>query len=212
MVSEDFHGRAYVRFGTPDSRGRRTVRTYAVPTHRDGEKYDASDITVDPLSGAYEMWTETIIDRNGMVRIKRQMGQAPDSPSMWFVSVDDSRATGLDTRSLVAFDTDHFPDGTIIDEMEFVLLPVTNEQQIAAIQWRTSTGTVEQIYVTPDARRQDIGRRMGHAAGQFHQLNDWSGVVRASGRRTVLGQQFTVGQILPSRVTEHTELSPPMDQ
>ena len=211
-MSRDFHGRAYVRLGTPDRRGRRSVRTYAVQTDRDGEKHDAFDATVDPLNGDFEMWTETTIDRNGMVRIQRLMGQAPDSPRMWFVHVDDSRATGLDTKALVAFDTDHFPDGTIIDEMEFVLLPVTNEQQIAASQWRISTGTVEQVYVTPDARRRDIGRRMGHAAGQIHQVNNWPGVVQASGRRTVLGQQFTVGQVLPSRLTEHTELSPPMDQ
>lgn len=207
----DFHGRAYVRLGNSDQRGRRSVRTYAVPTDRDGEKYDASSATSDPLSGSFEMWTETTIEPNGKMRIRRLMGQASDSPPLWFVSVNDSRATGLDTMSLVAFDSDHFPDGTIIDEMDFVLLPVANEQQIAAIQWRISTGIVEQVYVSSDARRRDIGRRMGHAAGQFHQVNDWPGVVRASGRRTVLGQQFTVGQVLPSRVTEHTELSPPMD-
>lgn len=197
--------------GEPDQRGRRMCRIYLVPVERDGETVEVAHVDEDPYAGVLPKQFEATVDELGRARMERCAGQAPDSPNMWFVVVDDSRHTGRDTRSLVGFATDYFPDGTIIDEMEFVLLPVSNEQQVAAIQWVRDGGVVEQIYVEPSLRRSDIGRRMAQTAGVYHRMCGWPGVVHASGRRTALGEALVRGGIAEVRVLPHSELSPPMD-
>ena len=202
---------AYVRIGAPDRHGRRMCRSYLVPINRDGEKVDAPCAEDDPFIGHFECRFEATIDVSGHVRLERLVGQSPDSPHMWFVVVDDSARTGRDTRSIVGFATDHFVDGTIIDEMEFVMLSVSNEQQIAAIQWSRTDGTVEQIYVNSVYRRSHVGLRMGQTAGAYHQVCGWPGVVHASGKRTAMGQAFATGGVAAVRVGRHEELSPPMD-
>ena len=202
---------AYVRIGAADRMGRKMCRSYLVPVARDGEKVEVETVDEDPLFGAYEMRFEATLDAVGHVHLRRCVGQSAQSPDMWFVQVDDSAHSATDTRSLVGFASHHFPDGTIIDEMEFVTLPVSNEEQIAAIQWQRSTGEVQQIYVSPQFRRSDVGIRMGQTAGAYHQVSGWQGVVHASSKRTALGQSFALGKVAPTRVTPHTELAPPMD-
>lgn len=130
---------------------------------------------------------------------------------MWFVSIDSSREASPDCQVLVGFATDHLADGMIINEMEFVTMPVFNEQQVGAISWSRATGEVDQIYVAPDMRRSEVGRRLTHAASAFHQTHGWPGVIHASRRRTELGQMFMLGKGYVSRQTPHTELAPPMD-
>lgn len=95
--------------------------------------------------------------------------------------------------------------------MKSVVPTPTNEEQIAAIQWQRSTGEVQQIYVSPQFRRSDVGIRMGQTAGAYHQVSGWPGVIHASSKRTALGQSFALGKVAPIRVTPQTELAPPMD-
>lgn len=201
---------AYVRIGEPDPRGRRMCRSYLVPRERDGEKVDVNRPEDDPFAGRLPVRFEATIAPNGWVRLRRLAGQSPRSPRMWFVVVDDAR-TRDDMCSIVGFSTDHLDDGTIINHMDFVLMPVANEEQLCAVQWSRRDGTVEQVYVHPDARRSDVGLRIVQTAGAYHQVCGWPGVLHAPGRRTALGQMFTTGGIAPVRFGAHEELSPPMD-
>lgn len=200
-----------VLIGSADKLGRRWCRVYLVPVDRDAEIAEVERVEDDPYAGTAKKMFEATIDDQGHMRIERCAGQTPDSPHMWFVLVDDSRDTGRNTRSLVGFASDRFPDGTIIDEMEFVLLPVANEDQVAAIQWLRTNGSVEQVYVEPSQRRSDIGRRMTQMAGVFHRACGWPGKIHASSRRTELGEALVRGGLPHVRILPHEELSPPMD-
>lgn len=206
-------GLAYVRFGEPDQGGRRAFRAYAVPPERDGERVDVpTGPRDDPFEGVHDLFYEVTIDgRTGALRFSLVAPIAPDSPEMWFVAVDAERSFGPALRSMVAFATDRFADGTIIDEMQFVSLGIDNSTQVGAVIWSRDSGVVSQLYVAPDHRRSDVARRVLFSAGAFHHAHGWPGVIRSDGRRTELGQQYALSAILSQRIAPHTELSPPMD-
>ena len=205
-------GRRYVRFGPPDSRGRCATRCYLAPPEEDG-----ASITVeggeaaDPFAGSQELRWETTIDGSGRLT-GRTYGEAQrgDSPDMWFVLMDVSRRYGDGMRAVSGFDTGHLPDGTVVDESDFVLMDVVAEQHIGAVVWSSRTGEVAEVYVAPHMRRRDVGRRMSKAATWVHQSHGWPGVIRGTGRRTELGQLWTTNKMV-TRVPPHTELAPPMD-
>jgi hypothetical protein len=204
-------GRRYVQFGPPDSRGRCPTRSYLAPPEEDG-----TSITVeggeaaDPFAGSQELRWETTIDASGRLVGRAMAGQEGDSPDMWFVLMDVSRRYGDGMRAVSGFDTTHLSDGTIVTESDFVLMDVTAEQQIGAIVWSARTGEIAEIYVAPQMRRRDVGRRMTNAATWVHQSHGWPGVIRGSGRRTELGQLWAANKIV-TRVPAQTELAPPMD-
>lgn len=210
-MSAHQHAFGSVLVGTPDKFGRRMCRVYLVPVERDAEVVTVDRVEDDPYEGNSQKMFEATLEDHGRVRIERCAGQSPDSPHMWFVLVDDSRQSGRNTRSLVGFASDQFPDGTIIDEMDFVLLPVANEEQVAAIQWVRDNGSVEQVYVERSRRRSDIGRRMTQMAGVYHRMCGWPGKIHASGRRTEMGEALVRDGFPRVRVLPHVELAPPMD-
>jgi hypothetical protein len=204
-------GRLYVRFGPPDPSGRCPTRSYLGAPEEDGKSVTVEGGTVaDPLAGTHELRWETTIDAAGRLVGRSVAGQRGDSPDMWFVLMDVSRQYGDGMRAVSGFDTGHLPDGTIVDEKDFVLMDVTAEQQIGAVVWSSSTGDVDQLYVAPAMRRRDVGRRMTNAATWVHQSHAWPGVVRSTGRRTELGDRFVADKIA-TRIPPLTELSPPMD-
>ena len=205
-------GLSFVRFGTPDARGRRALRTYFVPLDRDGTRIDAPEgPDHDPLVADHVLVYDTSFDAHDHLRVHRRNTSANNAPSSWFVMVDASRQHGEGMVSIVAFDTDHFPDGTIIDEMEFVMVDVVNERQTGALIWSRLDGLISQIYVAPEHRRSEIGRYILVAASALHHSHDWPGLIHADGRRTTLGQAFVSTYSMAHRAARHSELSPPMD-
>lgn len=205
------HGRTYVRFGPVDGKGRRRVRSYLCPAADDGLVIDVEgNSLVDPLEATHEMRWRSDFDSTGHVVFRKVAEQKGDAPPMWFVLMDVAPAYGAGMVALSGFTTDHFPDGTIIDETEFVLLDVVSEEQVGAVVWSSSTGDVDQLYVDPRMRRRDVARQLTGAAGVVHQVHGWPGFVRATGRRTELGERFVRART-HVRYVPHTELSPSMD-
>jgi len=205
-------GRAFVRFGLPDQRGRRATTAYRVPLELDGQRYDVmSDVDTDPLAQEYETVWQTTIDAAGHLCISGSETVAPDAPSTWFVAVDAARHFGDGRRAIVVFSSDHFASGTVIDEMEFVMLPVKNEDQIGTVIWSKSTGLITEIYVAPEHRRTDVGILALLGAAAYHHSFGWNGLLHNDGKRTLLGQQFALGIDFAHRIAPHAELSPPMD-
>ncbi len=205
-------GRAFVRFGSPDQLGRRATIAYRVPRELDGERYDVlSGVDDDPLVHEYEMVWQTSFDGAGRLCISGSESVAPDAPSAWYVAVDAARHFGDGRRAIVVFSSEHFARGTVIDEMEFVMLPVNNEDQIGTVIWTKSTGLITEIYVAPEHRRNDVGLLALLGAAAYHHSFGWDGLLHNDGKRTLLGQQFALSIDIADRIAPHVELSPPMD-
>ena len=135
----------------------------------------------------------------------------PLAPPLWFVSVDESRATPRATN-LVAFADDSLPPGTIISRYQFASLGVHNSLQAGAVRWYPDGGLVHQIFVAEQWRRHHVGTHLLYAAEAFHQSNGWAGKLNGDGRRTQLGEQLIAGLAsYPERFLPLVQTMPPMD-
>ena len=129
----------------------------------------------------------------------------PRAPDLWFVDVP-SVEKGAHCRTLVAFDTAHLADGTIVDNSGFFSMPAGSEQQIGAVRWRTEDAFIEQIYVAPDHRRRNIARKLVYTAAGFHRHQGWPGFIHVGGLRTDVAEQALDACVrLSSRVAPRSE-------
>jgi GNAT superfamily N-acetyltransferase len=200
----------YVRQG-PDTRpGRYRTHCYIGDQHADATLHLTADAAGD-ISSAILLW-ETTFDERGRVHINVNQDFAPNCPPLWFVSVLGRESEVQPVHYLVAFDTDHVPPGTVVDDPEFLMMKVRNDQQVAAIEWGKQTGTVHQLYVHKDRRRSDVGTHLIYAASAYHQTHGWPGRLNSDGKRTVLGQEFAISLLHGQRIEKLTNLAPPMDK
>jgi GNAT superfamily N-acetyltransferase len=132
------------------------------------------------------------------------------APALWYVEHAETAARPP-AFTLVAFDTNDHPDGTIVDERTFVGMGIDSSQQVAAVRWWPKTGQIHQIYVDPAHRRRGIGTKLSLAAGGYNTGSGWA-PFWVSGERTDLGEAV-VRQVEPelrSRITARTRVMPPM--
>jgi hypothetical protein len=70
---------------------------------------------------------------NALIRVTIAEEALPKAPSAWFVSVNEPRADPP-AMNLVAYVTDDFPPGTIINQFQFGSLQLASEDQAGAIR------------------------------------------------------------------------------
>jgi hypothetical protein len=199
----------YVRQG-PDVRpGRFRTICYIGDQHCDATLHLTPDAAGD-ISGALLLW-ESTFDDHGHLCVTVNKDFAPNCPPLWFVSVPGRSTDAKPIHNLVAFDTDHITPTTVIDDPEFFMLKVRNEQQVVAIQWGKATGTVHQLFVHKDRRRSDVGTHLIYVASAFHQSHGWPGRLHSDGNRTELGHNFALSLLHGQRIERLTHLAPPMD-
>ena len=178
---------------------------HLVSAHRGHEFDDGQTIH----EGREALWS-TELSENGMIRVLVSPAVVPKAPPTWFVSVDEFRENPP-AANLVAYSTDDFPPGTVINKYQFGSLGLSSEEQAGAVRWLRDIGLVHQIFVAPQWRRRDVGTLLIYAASAFHQANGWPGRLHGDGRRTELGQQFVARLDHPERITPLSETMPPMD-
>jgi GNAT superfamily N-acetyltransferase len=175
---------------------------HLVSAHQGDEAADGTTLH----EGRPALWSTEPSD-HGMIRLATTV---PDAPPAWFVSVDEPRAMPP-AANLVAYVTDDFPPGTVINRFRFGSLGLSNDDQAGAIRWFRQDGLIHQIFVAPVWRRHSLGTVLVYAASAFHQANGWGGRIHADGRRTEQGERFAVAFDHPGRVEERTETMPSMD-
>lgn len=143
------------------------------------------------------------LDDSRRVSVQLSPWVAPEAPTLWFVEMDASTAA-RPMHSLVAFDTVHLPDGTIVPNAAFFTMAVRSEQQVGAVRWDVETGEIDQIYVSPEHRDRQIARKLIVSAGAFHVHRGWSGKIHVGGRRSDAVEEMLVGRS-PNRVLPRTE-------
>jgi GNAT superfamily N-acetyltransferase len=161
-----------------------------------------------PVDDIFVLWDADVAD-DDRPSLQVSPAVAPDAPPIWFVHLDDR--SDPPATSLVAFDTDDRPPGTVVTDAEFFSMPVRNDQQVAAIRWWHDEAVVDQIYVRPDMRRRQVGTVVIYAASAFHQLNGWPGRLHSDGRRTTMGDALVTALRHPDRIAALTTTMPPMD-
>lgn len=207
---------AYVRDGRLES-GLLAVEARMRDAGTDGEVLDG-----DLVPGAAEaaragemVWR---VEQDGpSPRIVVPEHRAPQAPPVWFVHVDEPRASPASTN-LVAFladpSTGTTDAGTVLSRFRFGSLGVRNDLQLGAIRWHRAgprPGLVHQIFVAEDWRRRNVGTVLLHAADAWHQANAWPGHLHGDGRRTTLGERFLATLQHPARFTRLEKTMPPMD-
>ncbi len=197
----------YLRTGLLDS-GLHRVTAYVDSRFADGKL--VTHIDPASLAGVPQLWQTESIER-GIVRVVLASTAAPGAPNLWFVNVDEPKSLPRATN-LVAFATDHFRAGTVVDRYVFGSLGVSNDEQAGAVRWYRETGVIHQIFVAQQWRRQQVGTALLYTASAFHQTNGWPGRLQADGRRTELGERLAAALKHPDRVSPLSELMPSMDE
>ena len=200
----------YVRHGWDPDHARWRVSCFKGPQHPDGATLegDAAVRAADGV-GALLLWTADD-DGQGRLRVEVSREVLPKAPDTWYVAIP--RPTQRPpVVELVGFASDHLPPGTVVDNPTFMTLAVRSDQQVAAVRWQSDTAVVEEVYVAPAWRRHQLGIKMVRAASAFHQVHGWPGALHSDGRRTDLGQEFTVGLAHPERIARWTQRAAPMD-
>jgi len=196
----------YVRDRYDDRRRCWVVRAYRGPRYPDGAVVDDE---LPDLDGAEPLWMAAG-DPRGRTVVTVSQRILPLPPPVWFVEVG-ALPDRPDQVQLVAFATDDLPAGTVLDRFAFASVGVANDTQVAAVEWRPSTGVVLEVYVHPDQRRQQLATLVLYAASAVHQSRGWPGALRSDGRRTDLGERFVTGLAHPQRIAPWKERAAPMD-
>lgn len=177
--------------------------------YRNNDHDDGEVLHLEPGATYPPLWDwRTFETDSGILRVEH-MAPVSDAPPMWFVFVDEPKASPA-AANLVAFTSAHREPGTIISRYAFQTLGVDNDSQIGAVRWYRS-GVVHQIFVPPAWRRRFVATSMLVVADAFHQANGWPGHLRSDGRRTSLGKLFAAGTRYPRRFAPLEQTMPPMD-
>jgi len=185
--------------------GRWKVRCLFSDDHPDGSVVDAPGDT----TGLFEIWRADF-DDEGRPRLLVNPEAVPGAPAMWFVSLPEVNVP-RPALTLVGFEHDAVPVGSVINDASFFHLPVSNDDQVGAIRWWTDEAVVDQVFVSDRYRRRHVASALIYAASAHHQLHGWPGRLHSDGRRTSLGEQLVAGLRHPDRIAPLSTLMPPMD-
>lgn len=193
----------YLRHGRLES-GLWEVSAFGIEDTADGRVLEGGDAPDDEA-----VWSTHAADP-GLVRIAIGAYLLPNPPALWFVWVDEPKASPKATN-LVAFGGDRFEAGTVVSRYTFATAGVPNGEQAGAVRWYPGGGQVHQVFVAPEWRRKNVASTLLYTADAFHQANGWDGKLHGDGRRTALGQLMLSGLLHPNRAKALTEEMPPMD-
>ena len=148
-------------------------------------------------------------DEHGRVAfVERAPSFAPMAPPLWFVELRESAAQPP-AVNLIAFTGHGQRVGSILDDADLSNLSIASEDQLGAIRWYPATGEIDQIYVAPRARRQQIGSALLISAGTLSLARGWPRFW-SDGQRTVLGEHLRNSRAWAKNAAELTHLAPPM--
>ncbi len=147
-------------------------------------------------------------DHGAVSAIVVQPSWAPHAPALWFVELPEPEASPPATH-LIAFTGAGIDAGSLLRTDDLRGTGITSNGQLASIHWWVGTGEIDQIYVSPPARRQHIATALLMAAGTLAVARGW-GRLWSDGQRTALGDRLAQRPDWSHRAEELTHLAPPM--
>jgi GNAT superfamily N-acetyltransferase len=192
--------------GTPDT----PSRLYRVQStrHPDEARLAMTAAQVLAEDGDDITCVATYDDEGRVVTVEASPVHVPQAPPLWFVEFRESNAQPP-AVSIVAFTGHGQQTGRIFDQTDLGNLPIVNSDQVGALRWYPATGEIDQIYVPPAHRRQQIGSALLTSAGTLSVARGWARLW-SDGQRTVLGEHFRNSRAWRARAVELTHVAPPM--
>ncbi|HEX4580013.1 MAG TPA: GNAT family N-acetyltransferase [Candidatus Dormibacteraeota bacterium] len=179
---------------------------YVTADFPDGTLVDADELSGRNFDDLPALWHAQYEVATGRLQ---QVNVVTPANRLWYVETPEPDAEPP-AVTLVAFDTNHFPAGRLIDHRMFVPLPIRSDEQVGAIRWWPGTGQIHQVYVQPGRRRQGIATTMVYAASAHLIASGSPNRIWASGDRTDLGEALAAGLPHPQRVRTRRRSLPPM--
>jgi GNAT superfamily N-acetyltransferase len=167
------------------------------------------DIAESPGTGEV-LWTVDAGGEQDLARVVLGAGLLDDAPPLWFVAVDEPRASPA-AANLVAYADPVLPPGTIVTKYRYGGLGVPNDRQVGAVRWYVDGGTVHQLFVQKEWRRRRVASALLYTADAVHQSHGWPGHLHGDGKRTVLGHLLVESFRHPQRIALLDEVMAPMD-
>lgn len=177
------------------------MRGFITDDHPDGTLVgpgiDESTLPLDRMHWAVD------VDHAGRSTVVVSDWAVEGAPDLWYVRVP-GEVDGRATFTIAAYATAHLPDGTVVRNAEFLVMPVASDEQVGAVRWFTDDGLVDQVYVAPERRGAHVARKLLYAAAAMHQHHGWAGSLHGGPRRTDLGESLAARH--PERLAARTEI------
>lgn len=135
----------------------------------------------------------------------------PDAPPLWYVYTRNEKAH-VPTQTLVAFSTDHFPEGTLVGVSQLKDTGLTPMDRTAAVNWGLFDPKLYQLYVAENMRRRRIGTKLINAADVLHVATGHGGFIYGGDQVTELGKEYGEAWLGSTRRKEPQIIMPPMDR
>jgi hypothetical protein len=111
-----------------------------------------------------------------IVRLEASSGLADPGLPLWFAEI--SHATSdIPSASLVAFQGNAFPAGTLVTPSEVTARGLTMTGNVGEVRWWTRSGLIETVTVGPQLAGRGVGRLLTGLAGGIAMLRNWAPLV-----------------------------------
>jgi hypothetical protein len=140
-----------------------------------------------------EPWSYSSIDSNNRLVVHVPNEHIPDAPPMWYVLIREYGEL-KQGQTLAAFDTDLYPDGTVVELDELKrkgFEPSFMKQRIAGIKWGFGDPHVEQIFVADTHRRKRISIKLINVADVVNTAGNWGGFIYGGDQVTLMGEELS---------------------
>jgi GNAT superfamily N-acetyltransferase len=174
----------------------------------DGVRLELPTVDASAVVGEDAVCVAHYDDHGAVTSLAVTRRGAPKAPPLWFAELTEPDAAPP-AVSLVAFSGHGIDAGTLLDRGHLHDVEVTSPDQVGAIRWYPATGEVDQVYVSPQLRRRNIGGALVAASSALSLARDrprlWG-----DGQRTAMGDRWRNASPWAHRTAELTHLAPPM--
>lgn len=160
-----------------------------------------------------EPWSWSSIDDQNRLVVHVPSAHLPDAPAMWYALIREYGGT-KHSQTLVAFDDNQFPDGTVLEIPELQrrgFEPSFMGQRVAAIRWGFGDPHIEQVYVAESHRRRRISVKLINTADVVNVAGNWGGFIYGGDQVTELGSKLGEAWTNSTRLRKEAVRLPPMD-
>jgi GNAT superfamily N-acetyltransferase len=176
--------------------------------HGDGELVELPEADALAYVGEAAIAVAHLDPRGAVIGIRISAFAAPKAPAMWFAELPEERAAPPATN-LLAFTGFDVEPGRLLDRAALHATGAWTEDQLGAIRLYPASGEVDQIYVSPQWRRRNVGTALTYVAGILAYTR--SGPLPwGDGQRTADGDRLVKASIWRHRAAPLTNLAPPM--
>jgi hypothetical protein len=140
----------------------------------------AVDLTaVDPRGSRPTGWLIDVRYRAAdgrIVRLDASPGLADPGLPLWFAEISHA-VSDIPSTSLVAFQGDAFPAGTLVTPPEVTARGLAVTENVGELRWWTRSGLIETLTVDPEVAGRGVGTLLTGLAGGIAMLRNWAPLV-----------------------------------